>query len=345
MPLGYTLHSIGRSDSIMRKLLTVVMSLLSLFVWLVVSTLLPTPASAQAWPNRPIKLIVAQGPGSAPDVVARYVAERAGRSLGQQVVVDNRPGGDGVIGMQAAARSQPDGYTFLFAVSSNVAINPYMFKALPYNPEKDFAPVGMIGISPLIVVVNPEVKANSLAELIALAKAEPGKLAFASPGKRRLPGMIGDMVRIKAGVDMLHVPYQGAGGIQDTIAGRTQITVQGIPAVAAMVQRGQLRALAVSSGKRLPGLEQVPAIAETLPGFDYVGWFALMVPTGTPNEAVQRMNRNVGAILDEPEVRQRLQSLGIYTDGVGTPEQLDAFIKREMGNWARTVKELGLEPE
>ncbi len=302
-------------------------------------------AVAQSWPNRPIKLIVAQGPGSAPDVVARYIAERAGRSLGQQVVVDNRAGGDGVIGMQAAARSPADGYTFLFAVSSNVAINPHMFKVLPYNPEKDFAPVGMIGISPLIVVANPELKANTLAELIALAKSEPGKVAFASPGKRRLPGMIGDMIRVRAGIDMLHVPYQGAGGIQDTIAGRTQITVQGIPAVAAMVQRGQLRALAVSSGKRLPGLEQVPAIAETLPGFDYVGWFALMAPSGTPNEAVQRMNRDVGLILAEAEVRQRLQSLGIYTDGAGTPEQLDAFIKRELVNWGRTVKELGLEAE
>lgn len=334
VPLGYTLVLIGLPESFMRKLLTLVLLMLA-----------PALASAQTWPNRPIKLIVAQGPGSAPDVVARYIAERVGRTLGQQVVVDNRAGGDGVIGMQAAARAPADGYTFLFAVSSNVAINPYMFKALPYNPVKDFAAVGMIGISPLIVVANPEVKANTLAELIALAKNEPGKLAFASPGKRRLPGMIGDMVRIKAGVDMLHVPYQGAGGIQDTIAGRTQLTVQGIPAVAAMVQRGQLRAIAVSSGKRLPGLENVPAIAETLPGFDYVGWFALMVPTGTPNEAVQRMNREVGLILDEAEVRQRLQALGIYTDGVGKPEQLDAFIKREMANWARTVKELGLEPE
>jgi tripartite-type tricarboxylate transporter receptor subunit TctC len=306
---------------------------------------LANTAFSQTWPARPIKLIVAQGPGSAPDVVARFIGDRLTRGLGQQVLVDNRAGGDGLIGMQAAARAQPDGYTLVFAVSSSIVLNPVVFKTLPYHAEKDFVSIGMVGISPLIVVVNAEVKANTLGELIALAKAEPGKLAFASPGRRRLPGMIGDMIKIKAGIDMLHVPYQGAQGIQDTLAGRTQITVQGIPAVASMLQRGQLRALAVSSGRRLPGLELVPSIAETLPGFDYVGWFALMAPAGTPAEPIQRVNRELGVILGDAEVRDRLRALGIYADGAGTPAELDAFIKGEAANWARTVKELGIEPE
>ena len=315
------------------------------FLLCVATLMVALPTLAQTWPTRPIKLIVAQGPGSAPDVVARFIGDRLTRALGQQVLIDNRAGGDGLIGMQAGARAQPDGYTLVFAVSSSIVLNPVVFKSLPYNAEKDFVSVGMVGISPLIVVVNAEVKANTLGELIALAKAEPGKLAFASPGRRRLPGMIGDMIKIKAGIDMLHVPYQGAQGIQDTLAGRTQMTVQGIPAVAGMVQRGQLRALAVSSGKRLTGLELIPSIAETLPGFDYVGWFALMAPAGTPPEPIQRVNRDLGTILDDAEVRDRLRALGIYTDGAGTPAELDTFIKREIAAWSRTVKELGIEPE
>ena len=315
------------------------------FLLCVATLMVALPTLAQTWPTRPIKLIVAQGPGSAPDVVARFIGDRLTRALGQQVLIDNRAGGDGLIGMQAGARAQPDGYTLVFAVSSSIVLNPVVFKSLPYNAEKDFVSVGMVGISPLIVVVNAEVKANTLGELIALAKAEPGKLAFASPGRRRLPGMIGDMIKIKAGIDMLHVPYQGAQGIQDTLAGRTQMTVQGIPAVAGMIQRGQLRALAVSSGKRLTGLELIPSIAETLPGFDYVGWFALMAPAGTPPEPIQRVNRDLGTILDDAEVRDRLRALGIYTDGAGTPAELDTFIKREIAAWSRTVKELGIEPE
>ena len=244
------------------------------------SALVLTPgiAGAQTWPSRPVRMIVPQAAGGAPDIVARVISSRLSQELGQQVLVENRAG-DGTIGAQAAARAAADGYTYLFAPASVLAINPYMAKILPYSPEDDFASVAMVGTSPLALIASPELNVNTLAQLIALAKANPGKLAFASPGQRTLPGMLGEMLKIRAGIDLLHVPYKGAQGVQDTIAGRTQLTTQGIPAIAAVVQRGQLRAL------------------------------------------------------------------GIYTEGTGPPEEIDAFLKGERAFWSKTVRELKIEPE
>jgi tripartite-type tricarboxylate transporter receptor subunit TctC len=220
-----------------------------------------------------------------------------------------------------------------------------MAKILPYSPEDDFASVAMVGTSPLALIASPELNVNTLAQLIALAKANPGKLAFASPGQRTLPGMLGEMLKIRAGIDLLHVPYKGAQGVQDTIAGRTQLTTQGIPAIAAVVQRGQLRALAVSSARRLPELPDVPTFSETLPGFEFNGWFAVVAPTGTPREAIHRMNLEFNRILLDGEMEQRLRALGIYTEGTGPPEEIDAFLKGERAFWSKTVRELKIEPE
>jgi tripartite-type tricarboxylate transporter receptor subunit TctC len=203
----------------------------------------------------------------------------------------------------------------------------------------------MVGLSPLALAAHPDLNVKSLPDLITLAKANPGKLAFASPGQRTLPGMFGEMLKVRAGIDLLHVPYKGAQGVQDTIAGRTQLTMQGIPAVAAVVQRGQLRALAVSSPRRLAELRDVPTFSETLPGFEVNGWFAVVAPNGTPSAAIQRMNLELNRILLDPEVEPRLRALGIYTEGTGTPEQVDAFLKNERAFWSRTVQELKIEPE
>jgi tripartite-type tricarboxylate transporter receptor subunit TctC len=316
-------------------------ALLSLFAALALSAGF---ASAQSWPSRPVRVIVPQAAGGVPDIVARVISGRLSRELGQQVLVENRAG-DGTTGAQAAARAAADGYTYLFAPASVLAINQYIAKILPYSPEDDFASVAMVGLSPLALVASPELNVNSLADLIALAKAHPGKLAFASPGQRTLPGMLVEMLKIRAGIDLLHVPHKGAQGVQDTVAGRTHLTVQGIPAIAAVVQRGQLRALAVSSPRRLPELPDVPTFSETLRGFEFNGWFAVVAPTGTPRAPIQRMNVEFNRILLDGEMEQRLRALGIYTEGTGTPEEIDAFLKGERAFWRKTVRELKIEPE
>jgi tripartite-type tricarboxylate transporter receptor subunit TctC len=314
---------------------------LSLLAGLVLT---PGIAGAQSWPSRPVRMIVPQAAGGTPDIVARVVSERLSQALGQQVLVENRAG-DGTLGAQAAARATPDGYTYLFAPASVLAINQYIAKILPYSPEDDFASVAMVGFSPLALIASPELNVRSLAELIALAKAHPDKLAFASPGQRTLPGMLGEMLKTRTGISLLHVPYKGAQGVADTVAGRTQLTIQGIPAIAAVVQRGQLRALAVSSPRRLPELPGVPTFSETLPGFEFNGWFVVVAPTGTPRAPIQRMNLEFNRVLLDGEMEQRLRALGIYTEGTGTPEEIDAFLKGERAFWSKTVRELKIEPE
>jgi len=313
---------------------------------LLLAALVMTPdmAIAQSWPSRPVRLIVPQAAGGMPDIVARVISSPLSRELGQQVLVDNRAG-DGNLGAQAAARAAADGYTYLFAPASVLAINPYMAKILPYSPEDDFASVAMVGLSPLALIASPELNVNTLAQLIELAKANPGKLAFTSPGQRTLPGMLGEMLKIRAGIRLLHVPDKSAQGVQDTIAGRIQLSIQGIPAIAAVVQRGQLRALAVSSPRRIPELPDVPTFSETMPGFEFNGWFAVVAPTGTPRAAIERMNLEFNRLLLDGEMEQRLRALGIYTEGTGPPEEIDAFLKSERAFWSRVVRELKIEPE
>ncbi len=282
-------------------------------------------ASAQSWPSRPVRMIVPQAAGGMADIVARVISSPLSRELGQQVIVDNRAG-DGTTGAQAAARASADGYTYLFATAPVLAINPYMAKILPYSPEDDFASVAMVGSSPLALIASPELNVNTLAQFIELAKANPGKLAFASPGQRTFAGMLGEMLKIRAGISLLNVPYNS---VPDIIAGRTHLAMQGIPAIAAVVQRGQLRALAVTSHRRLPELPEVPTFSETLPGLEFNGWFAVVAPTGTPREAIQRMNLEFNRILLDGEMEQRLRALGLYTEGTGAPEEIDAFLKGE----------------
>ena len=303
-------------------------------------------ALAQSWPTKPPKIILSQPAGSPPDIIARIIADKLTRSWGQQVVVENRPGGNNVIGAQAAARSPADGYTLYFSTTAALVTNIYTLKSMPYDPVKDFTPVAMIGLSPFLIAATPTVAAKNTAELIALAKAQPGQLSFASDGQRGFGGIVGDMLKVVAGVQVTQVPYtSSAAAIQDTVAGRTQYTVMGIPAVVNLVKDGRLRPIAVSSAKRLPGLEGIPTLAETLPGFAYVGWFALVAPTGTPAEVVSKINRDLGQILTDTENVQRLRDLGIYTEGAGTPESTGQFFASERTRWAQVIKDIGIQPE
>jgi len=304
------------------------------------------PAAAQDWPSKPVKWILSQPAGASPDITARLVAERLSKIWGRQVIVDNRPGGQNVIGAQLAARSPADGYNYFWATTAAIVSNPFTFKSLPYDPERDFVPVVLIGKSPMVVAVNNSVPAKSLAELIALDRAQPGKLAAANEGAKTFGGMMSQALNIATGMRLLQVPYNGvAPALQDTVAGRTQVVLVSSGAMAAFVKRGDLRPIAVTSGRRVTGMENVPTLAETYPGFEYVGWFALFAPAGTPADVVRKVNADVNKVLADADVAQRLLDLGAINEGPGTPEQLADFLKAERARWSKLVKDINLQPE
>ncbi len=303
-------------------------------------------AGAQPWPSKPVKLIVSQAAGGAPDIVARLVSDRLSRLWGQQVVVDNRPGSGNIIGAQLAARATPDGYTLFFATAAALVTNPYTFKTLPYDPARDFVPVGMVGKAPFLVLVHPGVQAKTLAELFALEKSQPGKLTFATDGQRNFSGMVAAWLNKLGGTNILQVPYATMPqGIQDTVAGRTQLVILAIPVAAPQMKRGALRPLAFTAATRAPGYEDVPPVAQTFPGFNFVGWFAIVAPAGTPEDVVRRANRDLDTVLKDKEVVGRLRGMGIFTDGADTPEGTAAFVRAELASWGRVVREIGLQPE
>ena len=307
-----------------------------------VTASLAGPAAAQSWPARPMRMIVTGVPGGPSDLAARLISERLSRALGQPMRVENRAGDDGA---QAAARAAGDGYTWFLAPATVLVIYPYVTDLVPYSPEDDFAGVAMLGTTPFVVVANPELNVKSLPDLIALAHAAPRRLAYASPGLRTLPGILGEMLRQRGELDLMQVPYQSARSVLDVIAGRTHFAVESVPAIATAVQRRQLRAIAVSSSKRLPELKDAGTFAETFPGFEFNAWYALVAPAGTPDAAIQRVNREMSRLLANPEVEQRLNLLGIYPEGAGAPAQIDAFFESERAYWRKTVRELKMEPE
>ena len=303
-------------------------------------------AQAQNWPARPIKFIVSQAAGGTPDIICRLITEKLSRTLAQQVVVENRPGGGNVIGAQAAARSAPDGYTFFFATAAALVTNPHTFKSLPYDPARDFAPVSMVASNPFFLLAHPGVAATTLPELVARDKTEPEKLTAATDGQRNFSGMLISWLNRRAGMSIVQVPYATMPqGVQDAIAGRVQLVVLAVPSAAPLMQQGQLRGVAVSSARRLPGFESIPAISETLAGFELTGWFAVVAPAGTPREVIQRMNRELDGALNDPEIARRMRDVGMYTEGAGTPEQTAAYVRAQLDVWGAIVREIGLAPE
>jgi len=302
-------------------------------------------AAAQAWPTRPVHMVVAGAPGSAPDVIARIIGNRLVEAWGQQIIVDNKPGAAGNLGTEAAAHAPADGYTLLFGQAAPLSMNRFVFKTLPFDVERDFVPVVNIGLSPMMIAANPRLPANTIGELIDVAKAQPGKLSFGTSSSRNIPHLTGELLKRAGGFEMTHVSYRAnTQAIQDVITGETQLMIDGIPVLLNQVKDGRLKALAVSSAKRLPGLETVPTVAETLPGFVTNGWFAVLAPAGTPREVVARVNRDVNAVLRNDAVRDRMRDLGVYAEG-GTPEELARFMRTDATLWERIVRQAGIEPE
>ena len=300
------------------------------------------PAAAQNWPARPLRIIVPEAAGGQADLAARVIGEGLARALGKAVQVENRPGDEGV---QAAAGARADGYTLLLAPSSALTIFPYTTDLLPYSPEDDFAGVAMVGAVPFVVVANPAINVTSLSGLMSLAREAPRRLAYASAGPRTLQGILGEMIRQRGALELMLLPYPGAQSVRDTIAGRTHFSIETVPAVATAVQRRQLRGLAVSSAKRLPEMQDVATIGETMPGFEFPAWYALVAPKPTPEAIVERVNAEVAKLIADPLAEQRLNLLGIYPEGASTPSQLDALFDSERAFWRKTVRELKLEPE
>jgi tripartite-type tricarboxylate transporter receptor subunit TctC len=320
------------------RLIGVVLALLA--------TVLVQPALAQAWPTKPIRIIVSLAAGGTPDIICRLLADRLSMALGQQVVVENRPGGGNIVGAQLAAHAPPDGYTLYFATAAALVTNPFTYKTLPYDPLKDFVPVSMIAKGPFFVLANPSVPVKDLAELIAFDKANPGKLAFATDGPRNLSGMLAAWLNKLGGSNILQVPYATMPqGVQDVLAGRVQLIVLAVPSAAQQIANGTLRPLATSSAERLSNYPQVPAIAETFAGVEYIGWFVLVAPAGTPDDIVMRVNREMDRILKNPEISGKLADLGFFTTGSDSPAALRAYLRSQYDLWSRLTRDIGLQPE
>jgi tripartite-type tricarboxylate transporter receptor subunit TctC len=299
-------------------------------------------APAQTYPDKPIRLVVPFPAGGTTDILARAVGQKLGEHLGQQVVVDNKPGAGGNIGSDIVAKSAPDGYTLVMGTVGTHAINASLYKKMPYDHIKDFVPVSLVALVPNILVVHPSVPANSVKELIAYAKANPGKLNFASSGNGTSIHLSGELFKTTAGVEMTHVPYKGsAPAVTDLLGGQVQLMFDNMPSALPHVKAGKLKALGVTTAKRFPAAPDIPAIAEAgVPGYEASSWFGVLAPAGTPKEIVNKLSSEIAKILQTPEIKERLLSQGAEPVG-NTPDQFAAFIKAETAKWAKVVKESG----
>jgi tripartite-type tricarboxylate transporter receptor subunit TctC len=299
-------------------------------------------AWAQAYPTKPIRLVVPFPAGGTTDILAREVGQRLSISLGQPVVVDNRPGAAGNIGADMVAKSAPDGYTLLMGTVGTHAINASLYAKMPYDHVKDFAPVILVAGVPNVLEVNPALSVNSVADLIKIAKAKPGQINFASSGSGTSIHLSGELFKTMAGVDMTHIPYKGsAPAITDLIGGQVQVMFDNLPSSLQFIKAGKLRAIAVTSAKRAPALPDVPTIAESgLPGFEASSWFGIVAPAGTPPVIIARINNDVNQWLQSSEAKEKLLAQGAIPAG-GTPEQFAAHIRSETEKWAKVVKASG----
>ena len=296
-------------------------------------------ASGENWPTKPIRVIVPVPAGGNPDVITRIVTPGMSAQFGQQFVVDNRGGAGGMIGAELAARAVPDGYTLFFTSPGSMAILPYLHKKVPYDPVRDFAPIGMIASGPFLLVVHPSVQAKTVKELIALAKAQPGKINYASAGNGTANHLAMEMFKNMAGIDITHVPYKGAPqAVTDLLGGNMNMMFNSIPTMIQHIKSGRVRLLAVASAKRTPQLPDAPTVSEAgVPGFEAVPWVGIVAPAKTPRAIITRVHDAMVKVVRTPEIRAQFEVLGMDPAG-GTPEEFAATIRQENERYAKVVK-------
>ena len=301
-------------------------------------------AFAQNYPVRPIRLVIPYPPGGGADNVGRPIAQKLSEALGQRVIIDNRGGAAGIVGAEIVAKSKPDGYTLLDDSSSR-AVNPALYR-LPFDTLKDFAPIGMIVINPSILVVHPSLPVKTVGDLINLARARPGQIAFASSGVGSAPHMGAELFKYMAKVNMVHVPYKGGGpALADLIGGHVQLLFPNIASGLPHVRSGKLRGVAVTSLKRSRAAPQIPTVSESgLPGFELGEWNALFAPAGTPPEIITRLNTELNKVLRSPDIQERLFQMGAEP-APGSPKELDDYVRKEIAKWAKVVKDVGIKVE
>lgn len=314
-------------------------------VLLIVALAGAASATAQNYPARPVRLIVPSSPGGGTDISARIIAPRLSEYLGQQVVVENRPGAGTMIGGEAAARSAPDGYTLLMGIST-LAINPAIYKKVPYDALKDFAPVSQAVALPNVLVAHPSLPVKTVKELVAFARARPGQINFASAGLGTSPHLSVELFLSMTGLKMVHVPYKGSGpGVTDLVAGHVPLMMPNMLSALPHIKSGRLRALGVTSAKRASRASDIPTIAEAgVPGYEAVQWYGVLAPAGTPRPIITRLHAEVVRVLQQSDIKERFLSDGAEAVG-SSPEEFAAFIRAETGKWAKVIKDAGLRPE
>ncbi|UOK71593.1 Bug family tripartite tricarboxylate transporter substrate binding protein [Ancylobacter polymorphus] len=301
------------------------------------------PVAAQDFPTRPVTLVIPFAAGGSTDLVGRLIAERMAAELGQPVVVENKGGAGGNLGAAQVAKASPDGYTILMGTVATHALNPALYKKMPYDPVTSFAPVSLLVVVPNVLVVNPDFPAKTTEELIALLKKDPGKYSYASSGNGTPLHLSGELFKSMADVDMQHIPYQGAGpALVDVLSGQVPIMFDNLPSSTSHIKSGKLRALGVTTAKRAPSFPDVPAIAEAVPGYETYTWNAVFAPAGTPPDVVAKLNAAANKALADPKVQARLADFSAVSVG-STPEELGEHVKKEIAKWAPIVKASGAQ--